>query len=103
MLEVFLSFEGTYIKLYFVEGWNVNNLFFANTVFYIRELNFLNLLKILIDGWSIYFKITRFAAVQLSLHFYVDVCTRCTMSSCHIHMTRGKNDNVIGLHQEHIR
>lgn len=25
MLEVFLSFEGTYIKLYFVvRGWNVN-------------------------------------------------------------------------------
>lgn len=42
---VFLSFEGTYIKLYFNEGWNVNKLFFENTVFYIRELNFLKVLN----------------------------------------------------------
>lgn len=42
---VFLSFEGTYIKLYFVEGWNVNKLFFENTVFYIRELTFLKSIK----------------------------------------------------------
>ena len=63
MLGVFLSFEGTYIKLYFVEGWNVNNLFFENKVFYIRELTFLEVLKILIDGWYIYFKIMEFAAV----------------------------------------
>lgn len=62
MFDVFLSFEGTYIKLYF-EGWNVNSLFFENTVFYIRELTFLKVLNILIDGWYIYFKITGFAAV----------------------------------------
>lgn len=34
---VFLSFEGTYIKLYFVEGWNVNKLFFENIQYFISE------------------------------------------------------------------
>lgn len=70
MLEVFLSFDGTYIKLYF-KGWNVNSLFFANTVFYIRELTFLKVLKILIDGWYIYFKITGFAAVWSCLYIFM--------------------------------
>lgn len=31
---------------------------------------------------------TRFVAVQLSLHFYVGVCTRCTLTGCHIHVTK---------------
>lgn len=45
VMGVFLSFEGTYIKLYFVEGWNVNNPFFEDTVFYIKELTFLKVLE----------------------------------------------------------
>lgn len=39
MLGVFLSFEGTYIKLYFV-GWNVNNLLFKIQYFISENLLF---------------------------------------------------------------
>lgn len=75
---MFLSFEGTSIKLYFVGRMECKSVF-ENTVFYIRELTFLKVLKILIDRWFVYFKTTTFAAV----HFYVDIRTDCSVSSCH--------------------
>lgn len=93
VLGVFLSFEGTYIKLYFVEGWNVNNLFvFLEIQYFISEiLNFSGSIeKFSIDGWYIYFKITKIfcGCISSSIHFYVDVRTRRTMSSCHIRAKR---------------
>lgn len=79
------------------EGWNVNNLFFENTVFYIRELTFLKVLKILIDGWSIYFKITRFAAVQSCLYIFMWMYVH--VAPCQVAIftwRRGKKDIVTG-------
>lgn len=49
MLGVFLSFEGTYIKLYFVEGY-VYNVFLKIQYFISRELTFLKVLTILTGG-----------------------------------------------------
>lgn len=90
-----------YKALFCWEGWNVNNLFFENTVFYIRELTFLKVLKFWLTGGTY---ILRLRDLRLYRVVYTFLC-RCTYMLHHVKLPYScevgekKNDIVIGFSQ----
>lgn len=77
-----------YKALFCCEGWNVNVIrFWKYSILYQRTYFSESIKNFDWRAVDIFWDDKICGCTELSLHFYVGVCMRCTMSGCHIHVT----------------